>query len=71
MKYGIDACVGNLPVFSRNGAVEAYKVFVRMFDKEMSMEASVVLGNATDDMVALGFTREECEEIEIEACVAC
>lgn len=64
MKYGVNARVGNLVVFSREGAVEAYKIFVRLFNKYMNMEASVVLSDATEDMVALGFTYAECENIE-------
>lgn len=64
MKYGANAKVGNLVVFSCEGAVEAFKIFVRLFAKYGNMEASVVLSNATEDMVALGFTYAECENIE-------
>ena len=64
MKYGVNARVGNITVFSREGAIEAYKSFVRMFNKYMNMEASIVLGNAAKDMVELGFTYDECENIE-------
>jgi hypothetical protein len=64
MKYGVNARVGNLVVFSREGAIEAYKNFVRLFNKYMNMEASVVLSDATEDMIALGFTYDECEKIE-------
>lgn len=64
MKYGVNARVGNKVVFSREGAIEAFKNFVRMFVKYGNMEASIVLSNATQDMVALGFTYSECEDIE-------
>ncbi len=64
MKYGVNARVGNKIVFSREGAIEAYKIFVRLFIKYMNMEASIVLGDATEDMIALGFTYAECEDIE-------
>lgn len=64
MKYGLNARVGNIVVFSREGAIEAFKSFVRVFNKYMNMEASIVLGNATEDMIALGFTHTECEELE-------
>lgn len=64
MKYGVNARVGNLVVFSREGAIEAYKIFVRLFNKYMNMEASVVLSDATEDMISLGFTYDECENIE-------
>ena len=64
MKYGVNARVGNMVVFSREGAIEAYKIFVRLFIKYMNMESSIVLSDATEDMVALGFTYAECEDIE-------
>jgi hypothetical protein len=64
MKYGVNARVGNKVVFSREGAIDAYKIFVRLFDKYRNMEASIVLGDATEDMIALGFTYAECEDIE-------
>lgn len=64
MKFGKNARVGNLLVFSREGAIEAYKIFVRMFDKYMNMEASLVLEKATEDMIKLGFSYAECEDIE-------
>lgn len=65
MKYGVNARVGNKIVFTREGAIEAYKIFCNIFNKYMSLEASVVLSDATLDMFKLGFTPEEVEEIEI------
>ena len=64
MKYGVNARVGNRIVFSKQGAIEAYKIFVGLFDKYKNMEASIVLEGATEDMISLGFTYAECEDIE-------
>lgn len=58
------AKVGNLQVFTREGAVNAYKIFVRLFQRDMTMAASVVLSDASDDMHRIGFTWDELEEIE-------
>lgn len=65
MTYGVNARVGNKIVFTREGAIEAYKIFCNIFNKDMSIEASVVLGDASLDMYKLGFTPEEVEAIEI------
>lgn len=61
------AKVGNLQVFTREGAVNAYKIFVRLFEAHMTMEASAILSDASDDMHRIGFTWDELEELE---CVA-
>lgn len=60
------AKVGNLQVFTTEGAINAYKIFARLFQRDMSMEASVVLSDASDDMRRLGFSSDELEEIENE-----
>lgn len=39
-KYG--AKIGNLQVFTYEGAVNAYKIFCELFNRDMTMEASVV-----------------------------
>lgn len=65
MKYGQNARVGNLIVFSREGAINAYKIFCNAFYKTYSLEASVVMSNAALDMIALGFTPDEIEAIEL------
>lgn len=65
MTYGKNARVGNLTVFSRDGAIRAYKIFCQLFNRDLSMEASAVLSNAAEDMAEPGFTPEEIEEIEI------
>lgn len=61
--YG--AKIGNLQVFTYDGAVNAYKIFCKLFNRDMTMEASVVQGAAADDMHKIGFTWEEIEAIEL------
>lgn len=65
MTYGKNAKVGNITVFSREGAIEAYRTFCRLFNKELSLEASIAQDNAARDMLALCFTTNEIETIEI------
>lgn len=65
MTYGRNAKVGNITVFTREGAINAYKIFCELFNKELTLEASAVLSDAMKDMFKLGFTAEECENIEI------
>ena len=64
-KYGNGAKVGNITVFSQEGAVKAYVIFCEIFNREMTMEASVVASKAANDMHNLGFTWDEIEKIEI------
>ncbi len=61
-KYG--AKVGNLQVFTYEGAVNAYKIFCDMFNREMTIETSVVASKAAEDMHRLGFSWEEIEKFE-------
>lgn len=61
-KYG--AKVGNLQVFTYEGAINAYKLFCECFNRELTMEASVVSSKAAEDMHRLGFSWEEIEKIE-------
>ena len=68
MQYGKNARVGNLKVFNRQGAINAYKIFCAAFNKSMTHEASCVLSDAGLDMVSLGFTPYEIEKIEMEVC---
>lgn len=63
-KYG--AKVGNIQVFTREGAINAYKTFVKVCYKDISLESCAVLADVEADMRKLGFTPEELEEIEIE-----
>lgn len=56
--------VGNLQVFTYEGAVNAYKIFCELFNREMTMEASVVASKAAEDMHRIGFSWEEIEKLE-------
>ena len=67
MKYGKNARVANIAVFSREGAENAYKTLAHICYKDMTIESSSVLSSAMLDMLALGFTPAECEEIELSA----
>lgn len=64
-KYG--AMVGNLQVFTVEGAVAAYKLFAARCYANLTMEASVVLSSVGEDMHRLGFSWEEIENMELEA----
>ena len=58
------AKVGNLQVFTTEGAINAYKIFVQLFQRDMSLAASCILSSASEDMHRLGFSWDELEEIE-------
>jgi len=66
-KYG--AKIGNLQVFTYEGAIKAYKIFCEIFNNDMTMEASVICSNAAEDMHKLGFSWEEIENIELSALI--
>lgn len=57
--------VGSIMVFSKEGAINVYKIFVKECYKNLTMESSVALSSVEDDMAALGFSRAEIEDIEI------
>lgn len=61
--YGVK--IGNLQVFTYEGAVNAYKIFCELFNREMTMEASAVMSDASLDMHRIGFSWEEIESIEL------
>lgn len=63
-KYG--AKVGNLQVFTYEGAERAYRTFLDVCHKDFSMESSAVLSDVSLDMVKLGYTWEQLEQMEIE-----
>lgn len=62
-KYGTK--IGNIQVFTREGAINAYKGFCRLFAELGTPASSYVMDGATEDMHRLGFTYEELEDIEI------
>lgn len=67
MKYGVNARVGNIVVFSREGAIEAFKRFAKICYNNLTMESSCVLSDCADDMHKLGFSWEEIEAMEIQS----
>lgn len=64
-KYG--ATVGNIQVFTLERAVEVFKMFAARCYTNLTMEASVVLSDVSEDMHRLGFSWEEIEAMELEA----
>ena len=58
--------IGSLSVFTYEGAINAYKLFVRRYYDDISWSACDVLIKAADDLHALGFTYDEIEGFEIE-----
>lgn len=58
------AKVGHRPVFTYEGALEKYKLFLNVCYSNFDMASSMVLTEVENDMVALGWNREELEEIE-------
>lgn len=67
MQYGIDAKVGNITVFTREGAINAYKGMAKRCYADLSLASSVVLSECGRDMHRLGFSWEEIEAMELEA----
>lgn len=67
MKYGVNARVGNLIVFSREGAIEAFKKLAKICYNNLTMESSCVLSDCANDMHKLGFDWGEIEALEIAA----
>ena len=62
--YG--ATVARRPVFTRQGAIDRYKIALEVAYKDFDLAASAFLGEVEADMIRIGFTREELEDIEIE-----
>lgn len=61
--YGVK--IGNLQVFTYECAVNAYKIFCELFNRDMTMEASALMSDASLDMHRIGFTWDEIEAIEL------
>ena len=68
MINGIYGCrIGNIQVFTRSGAIEAYKSFAKHVYDRLSPESCIALSKAAEDMHAIGFEYEEIEQMEIDA----
>ena len=62
-KYGTK--IGNIQVFTKERAIEVFKIFAKRCYENLTLESSVVLSDVADDMHRIGFSYEELEEIEI------
>lgn len=62
--YG--AKVGGLHVFTYEGAERAYRIFLDVCYKAFSMESSAVLSDVSIDMIKLGYTWEQLEQMEVD-----
>lgn len=56
--------VGNKFVFTADGAIEIYKLFVEICYSPLTIGSAADLFSVEEDMIALGFTWEQLEEIE-------
>lgn len=61
------AKVGNIQVFTRERAIEVFKMLASICYNDLTMESSVVLSEVSEDMHRIGFSWEEIEELEIES----
>lgn len=62
-KYG--AMVGNIHVFTTEGAIKAYKLCVETCYNNLSLESCLFLSKIEDDMHKIGFSFDELEAIEL------
>lgn len=58
------AKVGGGMVFTYEGARKYYQILVKIAYSDTSVEKTIALATAEEDMVKIGFTWEELEEIE-------
>ena len=62
--YG--AKVGHRQVFTKEGAIEIYKMFLSVCYNDVTMESAKVLSEVEHDLNKIGFTWDEIEKIEID-----
>lgn len=63
-KYG--AKIGNILIFTKQGALDAYKSFLDTCYPKLSYESFLVLSQVEEDMIKIGFSYEELEQIEFD-----
>lgn len=63
--------VGNITVFTREGAIEVFKTFQNICYKDLSMEAASVICDVEKDMLKLGFAYQDLEKIDNEYWQSC
>ncbi len=61
------AQIGGVTVFTYEGAEAAYKSLAKRVYSNLTMESSVALGYAGDQMHRLGYTWDQIEAFELEA----
>ena len=61
------ANIGGVTVFTYEGAEAAYRALSARVYSDLTMEASVALGDVADVMHGLGYTLEEIKAMENEA----
>ena len=59
--------IGGVPVFTIEGAVNAYKAFAARCYSNLTMESSVVLADEAEKLHAMGISWDEIETIENQA----
>jgi hypothetical protein len=62
--YG--ASVAHRTVFTKDVAIERYKMFLEVCYNPLTVEGAKVLYECQADLVKIGFTWEEVEQIEID-----
>lgn len=62
--YG--ATVARKLVFTRQGAIDRYKIALEVAYRKFDFAAAHFLTEVEDDLIRIGFTPEELEKIEIE-----
>ena len=63
--------VGSINVFTREGAIEAFKIFQEICYKDASTEAVSVICDVEKDMLNLDLTYQDLEELENEYWQSC
>jgi hypothetical protein len=58
--------VGHRTVFTKEGALERYKLFLETCYNPLTPASAIVLSDVQGDMIKIGFKWEEIEAIEIE-----
>lgn len=63
--------VGNITVFTKEGAVEAFRTFQEICYKNISIESAAIMTDIEKDMLKLGFTYQDLEKLDNEYWQSC
>lgn len=58
--------VGHRTVFTREGAINRYKAFLSVCYNPLTPVSAAVLADMEDDMIKIGLSRDELEQMENE-----